>query len=86
MEEGMWKGVVRDVLGEGAVGKAGVGWGGDASRSALSRVRALLPAGRLGEEGVGAPDTCWGCEVRLPDAQSGAGRWEWLVWRQPSAL
>lgn len=24
----MWKGVVRDVLGEGAVGKAGVGWGG----------------------------------------------------------
>ena len=37
------------------------GWG-DALKRALSRVRALLPAGGGAgrKEGAGAPDTCWG--------------------------
>lgn len=83
---GHGRGIFRAVLGEGTVGKVGVGV--DAGRSALSRVQALLPAGGAGHaEGAGVPDTCWGCEVRLPDAPSPLGSSSGGCWRrQPSAL
>lgn len=67
----MGKGIT-DVLGEGAVGKAGVGGRMlPGARAHVSVRRCRLGAGRA--EGAGAPDTCWGCELRLPDAGLGSG-------------
>lgn len=69
------------MLGKGTAGKAGVGCG-RCSRSVRSRVHALLPAGGRGAgraEGAGAPDTCWGCQMLLPDAARQFWLWECLA-------
>lgn len=73
--EGTRKGDFESCAGGGGRGEGG-GWGRCSEERALTCLCAAAGGGGGAQGGGRAPDTCWGCEVRRPDAQSRAWLWE----------